>query len=349
MADRTFANIAAALATLFDDKISNQINRSTVMLNVVPVGNGPGKNLTWNAKFGTAVGTHIADGADQAVFNTDDKVPAQLEYGTYSDAFSITGKALAAAANTGNPQEIEDLFGDELGDCVKRLAKGISQAIYTGTGATDRIMGLCDATAGALLATGTYANINRATYGQWASNVDSNGGVGRALTFDLMRTQRINIYNASGEAPDLIVTTPEIHGKYGSLFASNRRYFQDVSLRGQKINLSGGQGALFFDEVIPVIQDVDCPVGQMLFLNTSYMNVAQLPDPTQAIVQAMGKPSLVGDAEEQFGSPTGKLTARINVLGRSGDKFKVQLICYPQVRVKRPNAMGRIIDINHLL
>ncbi len=348
MSDRSYASIANALATLFADRISNQINRSTVLLGLVNVGNGPGKNLTWNAQFGSAVGTPIADGDDVVTFNNDDKVPATLDYATMHDAFSVTGKAMAAAANTRNPQELEDLFGDELMDSVARLAKGIAQALYTGSGVTDHIMGLCDDTSGALIDTGSYATISRSTYPQWAAYLDDNGSVGRALTFDLMRGVRTAIYTASGLKPDFIVTTPQIHGKFGSLFGQNRRYVQDIYLRGQKVVLSGGYGALFFDE-IPVIEDVDCPSGEMLFLNSSLLNVAQLPDPSQAISQAMGSVSLTGDEEEQFGVPTGKLTARINPLGRTGDKFKFQLINYPQLRVKRPNAMGRIIDIDPTL
>lgn len=348
MSDVAFATIASTLATLFEDRISSQINRATVLLQLVPVGNGPGKNLTWGVRFGTSVGAKIADGADVATFNNDDKVPATLDYGTYHDAFAVTGKAMAAAANTRNPDELADLFGDELGDSVERLAKGISQAMYTGDGSTDAIMGLCDNTAGAILDTGIYATINRASKTQWAANVDSNGGVGRALTFDLMRTMRTNIYTASGLKPDVIVTTPGIHGKFGSLFGTNRRYVQDIILRGNKITLSGGHGALYFDD-IPVVEDVDCPSGEMLFLNTRLMDIRQLPDPAQAISQAMGNVGVAGTEEEQFGMPTGKITARINPLARSGDKFKFQLICYPQQRVRRCNAFGRIKDINAAL
>lgn len=348
MSDVAFASIAASLATLFEDRIANQINRASVLLGLVPVANGPGKDLSWNARFGTAVGTHIADGADVAVFNNDDKVPAKLDYGTYYDAFAVTGKAMSAAANTRNPDELADLFGDELGDSVERLGKGVSQALYLGTGATDRIMGLCDNTAGAILDTGTYAGISRAARAQWAATVDTNGGTPRALTFDLMRTMRTNIYTASGLKPDLIVTTPAIHGKFGSLFGTNRRYVQDIILRGNKITLSGGYGALFFDD-IPVVEDVDCPSGEMVFLNTRLMRVAQLPDPAQAIAQAMGSVTLQGTEEEQFGIVTGKISARINPLARSGDKFKFQLICYPQLQVKRCNAFGRIKDINAAL
>lgn len=347
MALVTAASISNALATLFEDRIANQINRATVMLQLVPVGNGPGKNISWDAKFGTAVGSTINDGADVAAYNNDDKVPATLDYGIYNDTFSISGKALSTAANTRNPEELADLFGEELGDCVERLAKKVSQDIYTGTGATNIIHGFLSAP-GAITATGTYANIDRGTRAQWAGNISSNGGVGRALTFALMRDMRTSIYTASGFKPDLIVTTPQLHGKFGDLFGTNRRYVQDIMLRGNKITLSGGYGALFFDD-IPVIEDVDAPTGSMLFLNTRVIRMAQLPDPSQAISQAMGTVGVAGTEEEQFGMPSGKLTARINPLARTGDAFKFQLILYPQMRVRNPNRNGAILDLDYTL
>jgi len=343
----TLATIANSLATLFEDRISSQINRATVLLQLVPVGNGPGKNITWSARFGTAVGSTIADGADVAGFNNDEKVPANLEYGTYHDTFAVTGKAMAAAANTNNPNELADLFGDELGDCVERLAKKISQDLYTGTGAVNAIHGLV-AAPGAITDTGVYAGIDRGVRTQWAGNVDDNGGIGRALTFDLMGDMRVSIYTASGMKPDLIVTTPALHRKFSNLFTTNRRYTQEVFLRGQKITLQGGYGALFFDD-IPVVEDVDCPAGHMIFLNTRVMRVAQLPDPANAINQAMGSIGVAGTEEEQFGQPTGRLTARINPLARTGDAFKFQLICYPQLQVRRPNAFGVIKDLDATL
>lgn len=347
MAQVTAATIAASLATIFEDRIASQINRATVLMQLVPVGNGTGKNLTWSARFGTAVGSTANDGADVAAFNNDDKVPATLEYGIYQDAFSLTGKALATALNTRNPDELSDLFADELGDSVERLAKKISQDLYTGTGATNIIHGFVSAP-GAITSTGVYAGIDRAVRTQWAGNVDANGGVGRALTFTLMRNMRTSIYTASGMKPDLIVTTPAIHGKFGDLFGQNRRYVQEVTIRGQKIMLNGGQGALYFDE-IPVIEDVDCQSGSMLFLNTRQIMLAQLPDPSAAITQAMGTVGLAGTEEEQFGQPTGRLTARINPLARTGDAYKFQLILYPQMRVRRCNANGVIQDIDATL
>lgn len=340
--------IANSLTTIFEDQITSQINRATVLLQVLPVGPGTtGKNISWNARFGTDVGAARAEGLAVATLNNDTKVPATLEYGTYDDAFGVTGKAMAAARAAKNPEELANLFVDELGDSIERLAKGIALDLYTGTGATDHIMGLVT-TGGGIMNTGQYANIDRSTYAQWQGTVMANGGVGRALSFDLMREMRRRIYSASGLKPDLVITTPELHEKYGKLFGQQRRYVTEIRMRGSMITLDGGYQMLEFDG-IPVLEDVDCVANMMLFLNTRYVRVLQLPDQVDSVNNSMSMVGLAGTPEEQLGQPSSKLTARINPLGRDGDSYKFQLICYPQLQVRRPNSCGVIKDLDATL
>lgn len=349
MADVTLATIANTLATLFEDRITSQINRSCVALQLLPVGPGEGKNLSWSVRVGTDVGESIADGADvqAADYKNDGKVPASLDYGTYHTAFAVSGKALAGALATGNPAELAALFADELGDAIERLAKGIQTALYTGDGTTDNMFGLC-ATGGPLDTTGTYAGVNRATYAQWASNVDENSGTPRALTLDLMRDMRTEVYEACGMGFDVILTTPALHAKYAKLMGQERRWVDNVRLRGQKIVLDAGFHMLEFDGT-PVVRDVDVPTGEMLFLNTEFLKVCQMPDGLSEVNQSMAMAQLVGSPEEQLGEGRTKLTARINPLGRTGDKYKFQLILYPQVKQRRCNAHGRIVDLDATL
>jgi len=349
MADVNLAAIAATLATLFEDRITSQINRSCVALQLLPVGPGEGKNLQWSIRVGSGVGTKIADGADVQAgdYLNDDKIPASLDYGTYHAAFAVTGKALAGALATGNPAELAALFADELGDAIERLAKGIQQALYDGDGTTDAMFGLC-ATGGPLDQTGTYAGVDRSTYPLWASNVDDNGGTPRALVVDLMRDMRTTVYEACGMPFDLILTTPALHAKYGKLMGQERRWVDNVRLRGGKITLDAGFHMLEFDGV-PVVRDVDVPDGEMLFLNSQYLKVCQMPDGISAVNQSMAMAQLVGSEEEQMGEGRTKLVARINPLGRDGDKYKFQLILYPQLKNRRCNAHGRIKDLDATL
>jgi len=346
MAALDFAALTSALATLFEDRIVTQINRAVVLANLLPVTPGTGKNIQWLARFGTDVGAVIADGADVSTYNSDSKVPAVLQYGTYHDAFSITGKARAAAAAAGNPLDLVDLFGEEIEESVQRLAMKLAIDTYTGTGATDNLNGLLSASgaAAAISATGSYAGISRVTYTQWAATINANGAVPRALSLALMRTMRRSIYTASGEKPDLIVCDPIQHENYGNLLANQRRYMQDVMLRGQAIKLDGGYQVLEFDG-IPVVEDVNHPAGKMTFLNTRHLSYKQLPSPSDNLNMAKGNLGLHGTPEEQFGQQQVKLTARVQPLAITGDALKFALFCYPQIQQKRPNTAGVLEDL----
>lgn len=346
MATFDFATLSSALATLFEDRIVMQINRSVVLANLLPVTPGTGKNIQWVARFGNTTGAVIGDGVDIGTYNSDNKVPAVLQFGTYYDAFQLTGKARAAAAAAGNPQELVDLFAEEIEESVQRLALKIAIDTYTGTGATDNMNGLLSASgaAPAIGATGTYAGINRGTYAQWAASVEANGGVPRPLSLQVMRDLRRDIYTACGEKPDLIVTDPIQHEAYGNLLGDKRRYIQDVLLRGQSIKLDGGYQVLEFDGV-PVIEDVNHPAGQMTFLNSRYCSYKQLPSPSDNLNMGRGNLALHGTPEEQYGQQNMKLTARVQPLAITGDSLKFALYAYPQIQLKRPNSAGSIQDL----
>jgi len=343
------AAIANTLATIFEEQITSQINRASVGLQLLQVGPGEGKNLQWSARFGTDVSSFRADGADlvPADFKNDAKVPANLDYGTYDAPFSMTGKAIAAAMATGNPQELENLFADEMGDAVERLAKGINADLWTGAGAAEQIVGMYS-TSGPLDTTGVYAGIDRAAQAQWASNELANGGVPRALTFDLMRDTLDAIYTASGENTDLIVTGPALWSKFSKLFGNERRWQQDVTIRGRRITLQGGHNALEFDG-IPVVRDVDHPSTAMSFLATRHIKMCQMPDRISEVNQSMGMIGVQGTPEMDMGPQMTGLVARINPLGRNGDSYRFQLILYPQLKVRRCNAQGSLVDLDATL
>lgn len=335
--------ITGVLASLFEDRITSQLNRSVVLAQLLPVTGGQGKNIQWVVRSGTAVpaGAVIADGADVTVFNSDTKTPAVLQWSVYHDAFAISGLSYTAAMAAGNPAELAGLFAEETEESVTRVAAAVGSDLYTGT---TGIIGMLGA-GGGLKATGTYAGINRATVTQWAGNEILNGGTPRALTFDLMRETRRAIYNASGEKPDLIVCSPKQHEKYGLLFQNERRYMDNVRLRGQNIQLDGGYQVLEFDG-IPVVEDQFCPDDQMLFLSTRHVNLKYLPSGPDGINQASGMQSLHGHPEEQFGGSPMQMGARVQPLAITGDSFKFAMYVYTQMCVKRPNACAVLGDLN---
>ena len=342
---RTLSDLASIVTRKFADKIESQINRSTPLFSILPVKPASADIIKWVAKVGTAApGTSVvADGADLTEFGADTKVPAYLSVGTYVQAIGVSIKAIFAAAASGNPAQLADLMRDEILDASERLAMDIATDCYVGTGATDHIMGLVDPTIGPLQAAVDYASVSYSSYGAygWNGNVDANGTVRRALTLHLMRDMRRKIYVASGMHPDVIVCDPVTFEAYGELLGDKRRYLQDVTLGGRKIVLDGGFQALEFDG-IPVFQDISCPAGQMLFLNTRVCEIQQLPTPTMAGIENMGEMAIRSNAEEQFNDDNTKLKALVLPLARAGAREKLALYCFPQIIVRRRNATGLI-------
>jgi len=345
MATVNTAAIAASLNKKFEPMLASQINRSTPVFQVLPVKRATTPIIQWVATFGTAAPTTaaIAEGAAVTTFNSDAKVPASLDYTTYHDAFGVTGLAMAKAAVAGNPEQLANLFREEMEESLPRLAMAVAADIYSGPGTGNRLLGLA-ATAGGLRAAGTYAGIDRAVQTQWAGNELANGGILRPLSIGLMRRMRTNIYNASGKKPDFILCTPEVHEVYGLLLGDKRRYLEDVTIRGRKVVLDGGYQVLEFDG-IPVIEDVSAPDNSMIFGNSRHVDVFQLPSLSDAVNRSSGDVSLKGTDEEQFGETNTKLTARVQPLKVSGDLYEFANYVYPQVRVHRPNATGFLADI----
>lgn len=340
MAVRDITSIDGALATIFENEVAPQINRAVVALQFLPCVPADGKNISWDVKFGTATPTTaaIADGATVTTFNADDKVPATLQYTTYHDAFTINGRASAMAAAAGNPAQLSNIFRDDLRDSVNRLASAIGKDFYLGTGASNKMLGILDSTAGGIIDTGTYAGIARGTYAQWKGNVVGAGGA--ALSFTLIRDLIRTIYVASGRKPDFFLCDPVQHEKLGLLFGANRRYVDQVRVRGEMIKLDGGYNVLEFDGA-PVIEDVLCPAQKLVAGNSTEMRMRYLPQPTpEQMQQSEGMVPLAGTPEFQFGVGAIKLMGRIVRLAKVGDAENFVIYVYPQVQVRSPNTCG---------
>lgn len=343
MATRDFASVTSALATLMEEQVISQVNRSVVLAQILGVVPAEGKNVTWDVKFGTDKGAAIADGVDNTTYNVDTKVPATLDYAEYTDAFSLTGRAMSAAMATGNPRVLANLFLEEAADSVERLADGIGDGIYNGSGATDNIWGLY-ASVSPIGSTGIYANVNRSTYAQWKGTVTD--AASAPVSFDMLRSQMSAIYVASGEQPDVIVCDATQHDKIGQLFGANRRYIDEVRRSdGTVIKLSGGYKVLEFDGV-PIIRDRQHPASKITFLNSRHTRLRQLPAPPADITGQMGAPIVIGGTpEEQLGPGRTKLSCFMIPFAKTGNAHKFGLYCMPQLQVRRCNSGGYITNL----
>jgi hypothetical protein len=353
MSSITLSTITSQLATLFEDELVAQWNRAVVLSKLLPVKPGISQNINWDVKAtdGSVAYTsaNITEGGTVSTFSDDALSVATLSFTNYYDAFGISGLALNAARVTGNPAALADLFGEKLMDCVTRLAKNLNQSWYLGTGASNVIAGLVDPTNGALKASGTYAGINKGSVTLFQGNELTNGGSARPLSFQIMRDTIRTIYTNSGETPDLIIADPIQFARYGMLFGEQRRYMTEMTTAGGNYKLDGGFKALEFDG-IPFVQDKDANAGQALFLNTKHVVIRQMPDylADAGEVGAVGRAAMMklsGTPETQLGAGTTSLTARLLPLAVVGDNYTFQLIVYPQLQVRRPNACAMLGDL----
>lgn len=344
----TYTLLGPALAQWFDNRVRSVINRSAVLAQLLPVRPSSGKNVAWDVRLGDADNVSTApinEGADVSTFEADLKAAAVLQFGNYHRGIKISGLAEMAAMAAGNPADLAMLVAGEIDAAAAMLAKTINKELYTGTGATNRIHGLLASGAPAIGPTGSYAGINPGTsgYEQWAgTDVDAGGA---PISFELLRQLRREVYVASGKKFDLFVCDPTQYAAIGALFGEQRRWTDTVRTANGSIKLAGGFTALEFDG-IAIVEDVDCPAGYVLGLNTSEMHLQEISMGATAYNDQVGKMLLAGTAEEQFGERKLGLSTRLKKLAALGDHTKLGLFCNPQLCVASRNAHGYISDLD---
>jgi hypothetical protein len=204
----------------------------------------------------------------------------------------------------------------------------------------------------ALAATGTYANIAKGTYSEWAGNVYANGGTARNLTKDLLDQCEAGIYGASSLVPGIIVASPGVVRKFESLFDQMNRVIlasgevsaiqkAPVAMGASVITDSVGWTGLTY-KGIPVYRDRNCPAGSLFMLNPDLIQLQYLPQPgvnTAAIAQDR---QLQGLPNTNMAG----LAARLEAMAKTGDADKFTMKLYLQLAVLRPNAHGWISDVS---
>lgn len=110
--------------------------------------------------------------------------------------------------------------------------------------------------------TGTLYNINPATEPEWKSEVDSNGGAGRPLSEGLMITMADRVRTRGGKTT-VIFQSLGVRRAYFNLLSQMRSIVNDTKFEG------GFTGLSFTTDAgeIPVVADVDAPLGTQWFIN----------------------------------------------------------------------------------
>lgn len=328
------ATITGNLNTTFAPVIADQLNQHAVTLGIMPKTIGEGKAIYWDAKLvrGTSAASY-ASGADITGNDNDTEKPATLTWKYNKAEFKVTGDALAAAATAG-PAAYANLFGKAIKDATRNLGISLgSQVFGDGTGNSNLDLdGL-----GAILAdSGTYANIGRATYSTWRSNVLANSGSLRSFSVSLLRQAEKAIYTASGMMPNLIVMGPDLYEAYEGLFDSIKR----VNNPEVYNRADAGIAQLFF-KGIPVVRDVYAAANTVYMLNTDCLEFRQLKPVVVADgIQLVQAQDTITTADGNIG-----LQVAIEMLGKSGDNYKGFVKVYGNMVCERPNCCAIIKDV----
>lgn len=215
--------------------------------------------------YGTSVGILASiTGA-----NAGNVIPATntqyLEVGMVIDIFDVTGATQKATARKITAVTKNVNFTID-GPAVAVIATDF----ITRQGNLNReIIGLQQIVA----ATGALFGIDPANEPLWASVVNANGGVNRALSESLMIKMVDDVYTNGGNTT-AIFTTLGVRRSYFNLLVQQRRYCDTKEFEG------GFRGLAFTTDngEIPVISDVDCQPNRMYFINEKELKIYRESD-----------------------------------------------------------------------
>ncbi len=344
MAFENFSTISVVLSQLYSARLADQRNMDAVELGIVNlVPNDSGKNVAWVARFsGTKATTNFADGDDvgSGEYGKTDKASAILDFGNYRSPAEIGDQAaVLAAVSGGSPDELRSLIDTEITDSLLQITKDVAIDFYTGTGTNGGKPNIVGLYGGAGINTGTYATIARSGQPEWAGNVIGNAGTPRPITDDLLRQAEVAVFNAGGMAPNVIVTSANVHRKYAGLFTSIQRVATPGPMPAQ---LGMGSVELYWNN-IPVVRSARAPAGKLAMFHSSNVEMVFPPElrsiasvPQNPMVQKMGL-----DLKREY-----MLPILVEPLAKTGNSKKYNVFTYVQLRVRRPNGVALITDIS---
>lgn len=334
------------LAQNYAGDIVRQINRRSVLLSILPIIPGEGKNVAWVAEGDGAMAEFYNETADVTVYGSDAQTPAILPWANVRSNFAVSGLAMATSSTSRTPLGLLDLWASNMLNAAAKLSTTINVALYTGAGTLPLIAGL-NVAIGSV--TNTYATVDRTTNAFWRPYV-VNPGVATALTFDQIRTDLSAIYTQCGQRPDVAMVSTGVLKTLAALFDPLKQYGFSVSglrfekdLRTQRGNfvMEAGIGQIMVDGCL-FIEDKDCPNNAIYYLNSEHVLVEYLPF-NQPVLGAADE---TADMYANDGLVQIPLGLRMEMLAKTGDVEKATMKSYMQLKVDRPNSCGVRLNVN---
>jgi len=181
---------------------------------------------------------------------------AEYDWKQYAASIAISG--IEEAKNNGE-QAMVNLLEAKIMQAEESMKEGFNAMFFgNGTGNSSKNWnGL-----GNLIESGnSVGGIDGATETWWNSYEENTAG---ALTLAQMTTA-YNTVSVGNDHPDMVLGTQTLFEKYESLLQPQLRYTDT------KTADAGFQNLLF--KAAPVAYDVDCPAGNMFFLNSKYLTL----------------------------------------------------------------------------
>lgn len=169
---------------------------------------------------------------------------------------------------------------------------------------------------------GTLYNIDPTTEPEWTAEVDSNSGTGRALSESLM-IKMVDRIRTRGGSTTLILQSLGVRRAYFNLLS---QYRQTVNTQ----EFTGGFTGLAFTTdrgEIPVIADVDAPLGTQYFINEDTLTYYR-------------------DEDWHWLDRDGSMWKQVRDSSGDYDAYYARLVEYHELGCDRRNSNGVIQDIN---
>jgi len=318
------------IAQNYRGDVIRQVNRKAAFLRLLKFVPGVGKNVAWVAEGSGQHAESFNEGSDAENFGSDAQDAATLQWGLYRSNFNVSGLAQAAAATSGTPFGNLPLWSRNIINATGELSSKINMALYNGTGIGPNIAGL-GVSIGST--TNIYAGINRVTTPHFRPIVTDPGAL-TLPTFNSIRQHLGDIYDASGEVPDIALCPTRIFNTIGALFDDKRRWIQEVTTAQGLIKLEGGCHGIEFDGCV-FLRDKDATTNEIQFVNTHHLWMETLRPVGPALPEGMQATVQANDGFGEF-----MLSLQYEMLAKTGDSDKAMVKCYLQLVCDRPNSCG---------
>lgn len=282
--------------------------------------------------YGTSVGIlATAASGSTSTFVLPNEKALYLENDMYVNIWDTSASAFLTDA-TGNPNFSITGVSKTATDTTVTFSPTASVAVASGD-TMRRAGSSIDGTTGKEIVgfgqivsdTGTLFNIDPTVYPVWKSEVDSNGGSNRALTEGRM-IKMVDRIRVNGARPSVIFTSLGVRRSYFNLLSQQREFVNTKSFTGgfEGLAFAGAGGE------IPVVEDVDSPPNQMLFLSEKELKLYQA-----------GDWSFMNRDGSNWQRVVGVSNGNVNYF----DAYTSMMFKYCQMGTHRRNAHGVITDI----